>query len=358
MPFIMNNDYEKHFHLIQTVSPNRLQDAQNHLDSLTKPPGSLGVLEDIARRFAALRDKPFPTRCSKSIYVFAADHGVVAEKISAYPSEVTGQMLRNFIDEGAAINVLAEHFDVDVEVVDIGVDGDFEGLPKLLHRKISKGTANMAKGPAMSRQQAEQALDVGWNLAMNKAREGVDIIGVGDMGIGNTTPSSAILSLYGKTGPDKSTGRGTGIDDATLKRKIEVIGQSIRCNQPNADDPVGVLAKIGGFEIGGIAGMILGCAANRIPVVVDGLVSAAAAMIALKLNPKVADAIFTSHKSVEPGHQIFFDVLQSPPLFDFRMRLGEGTGAVIGINLLEAAAKIYSRMATFQSADISGKENL
>jgi nicotinate-nucleotide--dimethylbenzimidazole phosphoribosyltransferase len=162
--------------------------------------------------------------------------------------------------------------------------------------------------------------------------------------------------LYGNTGPEKSTGRGTGVDDAALQRKIEVIAQALRLNQPNAGDPVDVLAKIGGLEIGGIAGMILGCAANRIPVVVDGLVSAAGAMIALKMNSKVADAIFTSHKSVEPGHQIFFDALQSPPLFDFRMRLGEGTGSVIGISLLESAAKIYSRMATFHSAGISGKE--
>jgi len=353
---MMGKDYEKHIDLVQAVLPKRLQEAHNHLDSLTKPPGSLGVLEDLACRFSALRQKPFPTQYKKSLFVFAADHGVVAEKVSAYPSEVTGQMVRNFIDEGAAINVLADHYDVNVEVVDIGVAGDFEDLPKLLHRKIAKGTANMAKGPAMTRQQAEQALDVGWQLAVGAAGKEVDIIGVGDMGIGNTTPSSAILSLYGKTAPENSTGRGTGVDDATLKHKIEVITQAIQLNQPNEDDPVEVLAKIGGFEIGGIAGMILGCAANKIPVVVDGLVSAAGAMIALKMNPKVADAIFTSHKSVEPGHQIFFDVLQTPPLFDFRMRLGEGTGAVIGISILEAAAKIYSRMATFQSANISGKE--
>ena len=352
----MGKDYEKHAYLIQAVMPKRLEVAQSHLDSLTKPPGSLGILEDLARRFAALREESFPSQYKKTIFVFAGDHGVVAEKVSAYPSEVTGQMLRNFIEAGAAINVLADHFDVDVEVVDIGVNGDFIDLPKLLHRKISMGTANMAKGPAMTCQQAEQALDVGWHLAMEQARKGVDIIGVGDMGIGNTTPSTAILSLYGKTTPEKSAGRGTGIDDAALQRKIKVISQSIRFNQPNEDDPVDVLAKIGGFEIGGIAGMILGCAANRIPVVVDGLVSAAGALIAMKLNPKVADAIFTSHKSVEPGHQIFFDVLQSPPLFDFSMRLGEGTGSVIGISLLEAAAKIYSRMATFQSAEISAKE--
>lgn len=352
----MSKDYEKHTYLIQAVMPKRLQVAQNHLDSLTKPPGSLGILEDLACRFAALREDSFPTQYKKSLFVFAADHGVVAEKVSAYPSEVTGQMLRNFIEAGAAINVLADHFDVNVEVVDIGVNGDFKDLPKLIHRKISRGTANMAKGPAMTRQQAEQALDVGWHLAMDEARKGVDIIGVGDMGIGNTTPSSAILSLYGETDPEKSTGRGTGVNDAGLKRKIKVIAQAIRCNEPNGYDPVDVLAKIGGLEIAGITGMILGCAANRIPVVVDGLASAAGAMIALKLSPNVADAIFTSHKSVEPGHQIFFDVLQSPPLFDFRMRLGEGTGSVIGISLLEAAAKIYSRMATFQSAGVSGKE--
>lgn len=340
---------------ITPVSKDALAKAQAHLDNLTKPPGSLGALENLARRYAAIRGTGTPKIERKTIFVFAADHGVTAEGVSAYPAEVTRQMVLNFLSGGAAINVLARHIGAEVAVVDIGVDHEFGDFPGLIGRKIARGTKNMAQGPSMSRSQAQDALQTGIDLARDYSGKGVDIFGVGDMGIGNTTASAAILAVYGTESIETLTGRGTGIDDLKLRHKVEIVKQAIRINRPDPADPINVLATVGGFEIAGIAGLILGAAASRRPVVIDGLISSAAAVIALKLHETVKDYIFTSHRSQEPGHRICFHLLDQPPLFDLEMRLGEGTGAALGISLVDAAVKIYSEMATFASAGIAAK---
>ena len=340
---------------IKPVSPLRLKNAQTHLDSLTKPPGSLGLLEELAKKYAAIRDTDRPTISKKSVIVFAADHGVTEEGISAYPAEVTPQMVQNFLAGGAAINVLARQQNAEVLVVDIGVNHRFAPHPDLLDRKIALGTRNMAKEPAMTRAQAEESITIGIQMATQLADKGVDLLATGEMGIGNTTASSAIFSVLSGLPAGQVTGRGTGIDDKTLNNKISVILKALEKHKPNPDDPIDILTKVGGFEIGGIMGLLLGAAAKNIPVVIDGLISSAGASLAIKLNPAVKDYIFPSHRSAEPGQNVFFDLIQTPPLFDLQMRLGEGTGAVLAFGLIEAAVKIYSEMATFQSAGISDR---
>jgi nicotinate-nucleotide--dimethylbenzimidazole phosphoribosyltransferase len=338
---------------IQPVSSLRLKAAQAHLDSLTKPPGSLGILEELAIKFTAIRNTEQPTINNKSVVVFAADHGVTEEGISAYPAEVTPQMVQNFLAGGAAINVLARQQNAEVLIVDIGVNHRFEPHPYLLDRKIAFGTRNLTKEPAMSRSEAEESIIIGIQIASQLAEKDVDLLATGEMGIGNTTASSAIFSLLGDLPASKVTGRGTGINDKTLDKKISVIQHAIDMHTPDPDDPIDILTKVGGFEIGGITGLILGAAAKNIPIVVDGLISSAGASLAIKLNPNVKDYIFPSHCSVEPGHQVFFDLLEAAPLFDLKMRLGEGTGAVLAFNMIEAAVKIYSEMATFKNAGVS-----
>jgi len=338
---------------IKPVSSLRLKTAQTHLDSLTKPPGSLGLLEELAKKYVAIRDTEHPAINKKSIVVFAADHGVTEEGISAYPPQVTPQMVQNFLNGGAAINVLSKQQNAEILVVDIGVNHKFDPHPELLDRKIAFGTRNMAKEPAMTRSEAEEAITIGIQIAVQLADKGVDLVATGEMGIGNTTASSAIFSVLSGLSAEQVTGRGTGIDDQTLDKKISVIQQAIAKQAPNPDDPIDILAKVGGFEIGGIMGLIIGASSKNIPVVVDGFISSAAASLAIKLNPSVKDYIFSSHRSTEPGHQVFFDLHQASPLLDLKMRLGEGTGAVLAFNLIEAGVKIYSEMATFQSAGIS-----
>ena len=340
---------------ITPVNPTHLNEAQKRLDSLTKPPGSLGRLEEMARRYAAIKGTDSPKLSKKSVFIFAADHGIAIEGVSAYPSEVTAQMVQNFLKGGAAINVLGRHVDANIMVVDIGVNFDFDNCPGLLHKKIAPGTGNMSKGPAMSRPQAEEAVQIGIDLALKSSQGGTDALATGDMGIGNTAPAAAIMSLYGNQSPDRVTGKGTGIDEATLQKKIALITRALEINNPNPGDPLDVLAKVGGFEIAGITGFIIGAAANKTPVVIDGLISGAAAVIAFQMNPTVGDYLFTSHRSQEPGHEILFQLLDQPPFFDLGMRLGEGTGAVLAITLLEAAVKLYSQMATFEEAGVSSK---
>ena len=340
---------------IKPVSSSRLKTAQDHLDSLTKPPGSLGLLEELAKKYAAIRNTDHPRINKKSVIVFAADHGVTQEGISAYPAEVTPQMVLNFLAGGAAVNVLAKQQDAEVWVVDIGVNHSFTPHPKLLDKKIALGTRNMAKEPAMTRTQAEQSIETGIQIAIQQADNGVDLLATGEMGIGNTTASSAIFSVLSGLPASRVTGRGTGINDETLSKKTTLIQHALDLHTPDAEDPIDLLTKIGGFEIGGIMGLLLGAASKNIPVVVDGLISSAGAALAIKLNPLVKDYIFPSHRSVEPGQQVFFDLIEFPPLLDLQMRLGEGTGAVLAFNLIEAAVKIYSEMATFQSAGISDR---
>ena len=344
--------------LIETISPisaEKLTQAQIHLDALTKPPGSLGRLEELAGRYAAIKDLDSPQVRKKAVYVFAADHGVAQQGVSAFPAKVTPQMVLNFLNGGAAINVLAHHFGAEVVVVDMGVNFNFEDTPDLLNKKIAMGTEDMSLGPSMTRLQAEKAVQVGMELACNAAAQGVDILGTGDMGIGNTTSSVAIIAALAQCPVKEITGRGTGIDNKTLQKKIDIVEKALQVNQPDFNDPLDVLAKVGGFEIAGIAGFILGSAASRTPVVIDGVISGASALIAHRLNPAVGDYMFMSHRSQEPAHEVVFDQVQQEALFDFGMRLGEGTGAIIGMNLLEAAVKIYSEMATFENAGVSNK---
>jgi nicotinate-nucleotide--dimethylbenzimidazole phosphoribosyltransferase len=287
----------------------------------------------------------------------AADHGVVAEGVSAYPQAVTPQMVLNFLHGGAGINVLARHIGAKVIVVDMGVASDIAPHAALLSRKIAYGTSNMAVGPAMSREQAVKAIEVGIEIIEKEAKNGLDIVGTGDMGIGNTTASSAITVAITRESVAKLTGRGTGIDDKQLAHKAEVIERALAVNKPNADDALDVLAKVGGFEIGGICGVIVGAAAHRIPVVIDGFISGAAALIAVGLSPRIKDYLIASHCSVEIGHKVILKHLGLRPILDLELRLGEGTGAALGISLVEAATKILAEMATFEEAAVPEKSS-
>jgi nicotinate-nucleotide--dimethylbenzimidazole phosphoribosyltransferase len=338
---------------IQPLKKDFFSRAQTRLDRLAKPLGSLGQLEEMAKRYVAIVEEVNPRIQQKFIYTFAGDHGVAAEGVSAYPKEVTPQMVYNFLRKGAAINVLAAHVGAKVVVVDIGVDHEFEPLEGLIIRKVARGTGNLSRGPAMSRTQALQAISVGLEMADQARAQKADLVGTGDMGIGNTTPSSAILASIAGLPVSLVTHRGTGIDDATLMRKIQIIEEAIETNKPDPQDPLDVLAKVGGFEIAGIAGLIIGCAAHRIPVVVDGFISTAGAMIAVALNNRVKEYLFASHQSVEVGHQFMWEYIGQKPILNLSMRLGEGTGAALAMSIIEAAVKILNEMATFTEAGVS-----
>ncbi|MBW2183889.1 MAG: nicotinate-nucleotide--dimethylbenzimidazole phosphoribosyltransferase [Deltaproteobacteria bacterium] len=327
-------------------------EARNRLDKMAIPRGSLGRLEEFAQRVVAIRNTLTPEVKKKKVVVFAGDHGVVEEGVSAFPQDVTMQMVYNFIAGGAGINVLARHVGAEVIVVDMGVAGDLEPREGLLIKKVAKGTKNMAKTPAMTREDAISALTIGIEIARDLHSEEVDIIGTGDMGIGNTTPSAAISSVLTKQDPEKVTGRGTGIDDERLKHKIAVIKKSINLHCPDPDDPIDVLSKVGGFEIAGIAGLIIGAAFHRIPVVIDGFISTAAAVVAVSLNPVIREYFFAAHKSVEYGHAMLLEWMEQRPILDLSMRLGEGTGAALGMSLIEAGVKIMHEVLTFDEAGV------
>lgn len=341
---------------IDDIDPAAYEKAQGKLDNLTKPLGSLGRLEELARRYVAITGRENPRLDRKVIFTMAGDHGVTQEGVSAFPSEVTPQMVYNFLNGGAAISVLARHAGIDVIVVDMGVNHDFEEAQGLMICKIGHGTANMAQGPAMKREDALRAIKTGIDLVQGEIEKGLDIVGTGDMGIGNTTPSTAILSVFTGAPLEDITGRGTGIDDSGLEKKINVITRAIEVNSPDPADPVDVLAKVGGYEIGGIAGIVLGAAANRIPVVVDGFISGAGALIAARLEPRVKQYLIASHNSVEVGHRLLLEKLGLRPLLDLDLRLGEGTGAALAIQLVEASLKILTEMATFGEAGVSETE--
>ncbi len=342
--------------IIQPLKKEFFDEAQKRLDQLTKPRGSLGHLEEIARRYVAMVENVRPRIGEKIIYTFAADHGVTAEGVSAYPKEVTPQMVYNFLRKGAAINVLAGHAGAKVIVVDIGVDHSFEPAEGLVIRKVARGTGNIARGPAMSREQALQAISVGLEMADHAKGRKAGLVGTGEMGIGNTTPSSAILAALTGLPVNQVTHRGAGIDDVGLVRKVKIVEQALEVNSSNPKDPLDILSKVGGFEIGGIAGLIVGCAGHRIPVVVDGFISTAGAMIAVALNPRVREYLFASHRSVEVGHQFMWEYIGQKPMLDLALRLGEGTGAALAMTLIEASLKILNEMATFAEAGVSEKE--
>lgn len=346
---LLNNTLSK----IKPVNQEFYATAQKHLDNLTKPPGSLGKLEEFAKRLVAITENTSPLIEKKVIFTFAGDHGITEEGVSAYPKEVTPQMVFNIIRGGAGINVLARHAGADVLVIDIGVDFDFGEIEGLVKMKVVKGTMNFAKGPAMTREEAVKCIETGLELANGYARKGYRMFGTGDMGIGNTTPSSAIAAVLTGKPVSSVTGKGTGITDDSLKRKIAAIKQGIEINRPDKDDAIDVLSKIGGAEIGGIAGIVLGGAANRIPVVIDGFISTAGALIAYCIEPKVKDYIFAAHNSVEAGHKVMLDKIGLKPVLDLDLRLGEGTGAALAMLMIEAGIRIYKEMATFGEAGVS-----
>jgi nicotinate-nucleotide--dimethylbenzimidazole phosphoribosyltransferase len=344
--------------LIENVRPvdvNAMQSARARQDRLTKPQGSLGRLEELSIQVAGITAQPIPRLTHKVVTVMAGDHGVVAEGVSAYPQDVTPQMVLNFLHGGAAINALARHVGARVVVVDMGVASDLPAHPGLLVRKVAYGTGNIARGPAMTREQAIQALLAGAEVVEELMASGLDMLATGDMGIGNTTPSAAIAAAFTGLPVEEIAGRGTGVDDAGLQRKISAIRRALEVNQPNPQDSLDVLAKVGGFEIGGLAGAILGAIANRRPVVVDGFISTAAAMIAVQLAPVARDYLIAAHTSQEHGHHVMMSWLGLSPLLDLKMRLGEGTGAALAMSLVEAACKTLAEMATFDEAGVSEK---
>ncbi len=333
--------------------------ALERLSQQARPAGSLGMLEPLSARMAAIRKTMDVHLDQKVIVICAGDHGVVEEGVSLFPQEVTPQMVYNFVGGGASINVLARYARASVKVADLGVNYDFEKDLPIFHKKVRKGTDNLAEGPAMSGKEAVRSIEAGIEIVEALITEQpVDILGTGDMGIGNTTPSTAIIAAMSGIDAEKLTGRGTGLDDQALKRKIEVIRRGLRINRPNPDDALDVLSKVGGFEIGGLAGLVLGAAANRIPVVCDGLISTAGALIACALAPAAKAYLFAGHRSVEKGHQTMHEKLGLEPLLDIRFRLGEGTGAALAMELLDAATRILAEIKSFDEVAIRNEPSM
>jgi nicotinate-nucleotide--dimethylbenzimidazole phosphoribosyltransferase len=323
---------------------------------LTKPEGSLGQLEALSIQLAGIQGNPRPTIARKGVIVMAGDHGVTQEGVSAYPAEVTPQMVMNFLHGGAAINVLARQAGAHVVVVDVGVASELPDLPGLLRRKVACGTANMTRGPAMTCEQTEQAIRVGMEIVQSEIDAGLDLVATGDMGIGNTTPSSAIAAAFTGLPVRQVTGRGTGLDDGGLDRKVAMIERALLVNRPDPSDAMDVLMKVGGLEIAGLAGVILGAAARRVPVVIDGFISGAAALVAAELSPQVKPYLIAAHQSVEIGHRAILARLGLRALINLDLRLGEGTGAALAFHVIEGAVRILNEMATFAEAGVSGKE--
>lgn len=349
----MNTELKNVIDAIEPVTDQLTAQIQAHLDDLTKPQGSLGKLETLALRYCKIRNTLQPELGKKRIYTFAADHGVAAEGVSAFPAEVTPQMVFNMLAGGAGVNVLSRHTGVENRIVDIGVNHDFENAPGLIHKKVRSGTANLRVGPAMSIEEAEQALLIGIELAKTAKAEGVGLLGTGEMGIANTTPSAALFAALLPCPVESITGRGTGINDEALDHKITVIKDGLKANKAALDSPLNTLAALGGLEIAGICGLCLGAASERIPIVIDGFISSAAAFVATKLNPNVKDYLYFSHRSAEAGHAVFLDMCETEPILDLGLRLGEGTGAALAIGIIESALKIYNEMATFSGAGVS-----
>jgi nicotinate-nucleotide--dimethylbenzimidazole phosphoribosyltransferase len=341
---------------ITGLSLESMEKSRARQDTLTKPKGSLGILEDLSVRIAGITGETRPTIRNKVVVVFAGDHGVTAEGVSAFPQEVTRQMVYNFLKGGAAINVLARHSGAQVIVVDAGVAGDLEKHAGLVVKKIGYGTKNFAVEPAMTKEQAIDSLNAGISIVKEEAARGTDIICLGEMGIGNTTSAAAIASVVTGLSPEAIAGTGTGLDDAGLKHKIRIIEGALARHKPDRNDGIDILHKVGGFEIGAIAGAILAAAAYRIPVVIDGFISTSGALIAHTISPEVSQFIVASHQSSETGHKAMLSYLNLSPLFDFKMRLGEGTGAVLALQVIEAACRILDEMATFDEAGVSEKE--
>ncbi|OXS53042.1 nicotinate-nucleotide--dimethylbenzimidazole phosphoribosyltransferase [Cohnella sp. CIP 111063] len=346
------NEIQEIAERIRPLDDEAIRAAQARLDSLTKPPGSLGKLEAAARQAAGVTGEAMPDLSRKAVIVMAGDHGVCEEGVSAFPAEVTPQMVLNFLSGGAAVNVLARQAGADVVCVDIGVNADLSH-PRLVSRKIRPGTANIARGPAMTRDEAVAAIKVGYDVVAELAEAGTRVFATGEMGIGNTTPSAAILIALGGLTPEQAVGRGTGLDDDRLLHKRRVVERALEVNAADPNDPLDVLARLGGLEIAGLVGVIFGAAAHRSLVVIDGFISSAAALIASRLVPACAPYMLASHLSLEQGHKSMLETIGLSPMIHMDMRLGEGTGAVLAFHFLDAAARIMREMATFESAGVS-----
>jgi nicotinate-nucleotide--dimethylbenzimidazole phosphoribosyltransferase len=329
---------------------------EQHLNSLTKPLGSLGMLEALAIKIAGITGNPQPEIDPAMVLLMAADHGVTAEGVSAFPSEVTQQMVKNFITGGAAINVLSRTANSSVQVIDIGVNGEMQ-LPDVINKKIRYGTNNMVQGPAMERAEAIAAIEVGIEAAQTAIQQGAKLLALGEMGIGNTTASSAMLAVLGQIPIEQIVGLGTGIHPEEKQKKANVINQAIKVNQPNPADPIDVLTKVGGLEIAGLAGIVLGAAASKIPVLVDGFITAVAALTAVRITPAASHYLIASHQSVEPGHIFVNKLLGLQPIVNLNLRLGEGSGTAIVLPILRSAIHIARDMATFEQAGISGSND-
>ncbi|HMK36128.1 MAG TPA: nicotinate-nucleotide--dimethylbenzimidazole phosphoribosyltransferase [Desulfomonilaceae bacterium] len=334
--------------------------AERHQGLLAIPRGSLGRLHEFCVRLAGITGNPRPEITDLALITMAGDHGVADQGVSLFPQEVTREMVANFAQGGAAINVLARHIGARLTVVDMGVAGPLPALPvgndssmRLIHRRVGHGTADMSRGPAMSRDEAIQSLEAGIQVFGEERSRGLHAVGTGDMGIANTTPSSAIAAVMLKCAPEDVVNQGTGIDGDALRHKVEVVARSLSVNKPDREDPLDVLAKVGGFEIGGIAGVILAACAARTPVVVDGFISTAAALLASRFHPGVRDYLFAGHQSAVLGHKLMLDDLALSPMVDLGMRLGEGTGAAFGLSILVAASRISREMLTFDEAEVS-----
>jgi nicotinate-nucleotide--dimethylbenzimidazole phosphoribosyltransferase len=342
---------------IQPLDQAAVAAATARQNQLTKPQGSLGRLEEVGIQLAGISGQcPPPVPVRKAVLVIAGDHGVVKQGVSAFPQEVTPQMVLNFLRGGAAVNVLARHAGARIRVIDAGVALPLPAAPGLVAGRIANGTADMSEGPAMTREQAVAAIELGARVAREEIAAGLDLLACGEMGIGNTTPATAIISVLTGRPPGEVAGPGTGINAAGVSHKARIVEKAIAINQPDRTNGLDILAKVGGFEIGAIAGAMLAAAEARIPVVVDGFIATAAAMIAVAIEPAAAACMIAGHRSAEPGHDIALNALGIKPLLDIRLRLGEGTGAVLAMHQIEAAARILREMATFADAGVSNKE--
>jgi nicotinate-nucleotide--dimethylbenzimidazole phosphoribosyltransferase len=344
---------EKSIASIKPLNGEVFKQANERLANQARPAGSLGLLEPASARLAAIFGTLDVRLDNKVIITCAGDHGVTEEGVSLFPQEVTPQMVFNFVNGGASINVLGRHAGARVIAADLGVNYDFEPDLPIFHKKVGKGTANFARVPAMSRVDAVRSVEAGIEIVQELRADGpLDMLGTGDMGIGNTTPSSAVIAAFSGIAVEKLTGRGTGIDDAALANKIRVIEQALALHRPDPKDPLDVLANVGGFEIGGLAGLVIGAAAASIPVVCDGLIATAGALIACELAPAAKAYLFASHRSVEVGHRFMHDRLGVEPLLDLQFRLGEGTGAAVAMELLDAATRVLCDIKTFEEVAI------
>jgi nicotinate-nucleotide--dimethylbenzimidazole phosphoribosyltransferase len=336
---------------ITNLDNNLINHVQKRLDNLTKPLGSLGKLEELVKQVAGINNTPNPSVDKKAIVVMCADNGVVDEGVSSCPKSVTAAVTRNFTKGITGVCVFSKLTGADLVIVDIGVDDDIKH-DMILDKKIRRGTANMVKGPAMTREEAELAINTGIEIVGELKLRGINLLGTGEMGIGNTTTSSAVSAVLTGAPVEKLVGKGSGLSSEAYQNKIQVVKKAIEINKPNPEDPVDVLTKVGGLDIAGLVGCFLGAAIYRIPILIDGFISASAALIAIRIKPEVKNFIFSSHGSAEPGNLIVMEALGMEPMLNLGMRLGEGTGAALGFQVFDAAFAAYYQMGTFEDATI------